>query len=130
MAQTRKLNPSKEAWTPGAAKTCTASGAITGSRFVKVVTGGTPSQPMVAQCTTSGEKVFGIAEYDVASGGDVSVLRIGAYGVTVGAANLTGGNEVQTDAAGKAIVLASGRSAGTVLHDAVAAAVGYVALTV
>ena len=99
-----------------------ASAAVTGKRFVKI-SGSRQSGPglsataeggnyVMAQAV-SGDKAVGVAAYDSASGAKGACL--GQPGkivpVTSGAA-IAAGAEVQSDALGKAITLAAGKSLG------------------
>jgi hypothetical protein len=71
---------------------------------------------------TAGGEVSGVATWDVASGGKVVIIR-GAgtmVPVTAGAA-ITAGQELQCDATGRAIPVASGRRVGKA-HTAAAGA--------
>lgn len=110
------VNPSFEVFSDNRATPCKASGAITGKRFVKLVAGGTFQQPKVAQAG-AGDQVFGIAGWDAVDGEIFTVHQIGTHTVTAGAA-LTAPVEVQSDAAGKAVVLSTGKRAGSVYFDA------------
>lgn len=130
MAQTRKLNVSREAIHGlGTSITCTAVGAITGQRLVKVVSGGVGNKPKVSVCG-AGEKIFGISGYDTADGGDVSVWLPGTPAeVRFTAAGVTGGAQIESAAAGLAKVLASGLPGGILTADVASGAVGVVKLT-
>lgn len=101
---------------PGVDLTCHASAAITGKRFV-AISGNRQTADNGGNITVgvpaAGAKVFGVSKYDAASGGKVGVMR-GNSRVTyvTCAANLTAGQEVETDNAGRAIVKASGVAVG------------------
>lgn len=98
------------------AVTCKATGAIPGSRFVKLVAGGTFQQPKVALCG-DGEQAFGISGWTVADGEPVTVQQLGTWTVQAGAA-LVAPVQVQSNASGQAIPLAAGKRLGSVYFDA------------
>jgi hypothetical protein len=110
------VNPTFQVLSSPDSTACKASGAITGKRFVKIVAGGTFQQPKVAQAG-AGDQVFGVAAYDAVDGEVFTVQHIGTFTVTAGAA-LTAPVEVQSDAAGKAVALSTGKRAGSVYFDA------------
>ena len=100
---------------PGDTATCYCETAVTGKRFVTV------SGPKVDGLTqvsrsVAGERAYGVAARDAAIGANVMVFTEGDVPVTSGAA-LTAGQEVQSDATGRAIPLAAGKSLGVVLDD-------------
>lgn len=121
------VNPSFQVFSDPSATPCKASGAITGSRFVKIVAGGTFQQPKVAQAG-AGDQVFGVAAYDAVDGEIFTVQHVGTFTVTAGT-NLTAPVEVQSDAAGKAVALSTGKRAGSVYFDATANADAVVRLS-
>lgn len=86
------------------AVTCEAAAAITGKTFVKLTTGGKDQVPRVVTCG-AGERPYGVAGWDVASGAKVTVIRKGILTVTVGAA-LTAAAAVSVGADGKAVAAA------------------------
>lgn len=118
---------------PGNDLNAQTTGAVTGSRFVAVsgviqagsaglasdVLGG---NLLVAQCSVSGQKAIGVASMDAASGEKLEVIRgHKVVPVTAGAA-MTAGDEVMTDASGRAITWSSAaseanRKLGTVLNS-------------
>lgn len=116
MTMFAKANASFEVFSDNRAVTAKASGAIVGSRFVKLAAGGTFQQPKVAQAV-AGDQVFGVAGWDAADGETLTVHQVGTHTVTAGTA-LTAPLEVQSDAAGKAVVLSTGKRAGSVYFDA------------
>lgn len=116
MTMFAKANPSFEVFSDNRAVTAKASGAITGSRFVKLVAGGTFQQPKVAQAG-AGDQVFGVSGWDAADGETLTVHQMGTHTVTAGTA-LTAPLEVQSDANGKAVVVSTGKRAGSVYADA------------
>lgn len=74
--------------------TMTASGSVTGKRFVKY---------SGAQCDTAGEDAAGIAMHDADDGDPLAVAPMGTCLVTGGSAMSTIGTQVATNADGKAI---------------------------
>jgi hypothetical protein len=98
------------------ALTCKAQGAIPGSRFVKLVAGGTFQQPKVALCG-AGEQAYGVSGWTVADGETLTVQKLGCWTVEAGV-NLVAPQQIQSDAEGKAIVLAAGRRLGQIHSDA------------
>lgn len=98
------------------AVTCDASGAIPGSRFVKLVAGGSFQRPKVALCG-DGEQAYGVSGWSVADGESVTVQKIGHWTVEAGA-NLVAPLQIQSDASGRAIALAAGKRLGQLHHDA------------
>lgn len=96
--------------------TAKASGAIPGSRFVKLVAGGTFQQPKVALCG-AGEQAYGVSGWSVADGETLTIQKVGHWTVEAGAA-LVAPVEVQSDATGRAIALAAGKRLGSLHHDA------------
>jgi hypothetical protein len=136
---------------PGAIVTIQATGACGGKRFCKIsgprvgggLTGGT-SQVTTAgpgygantlstdvvdayqaiQCSVSGEAALGVCGWDLATGGVGQVFRFGQGAIVpvVAGANITAGQEVQTDASGRAIPLASGKALGYAVDSAASGA--------
>lgn len=102
------------------AVTAKASGAIPGSRFVKLVAGGTFQQPKVALCG-AGEQAYGVSGWTVADGETLTVQKLGCWTVEAGA-NLTAPLQIQSDASGKAVALSTGIRLGSIHADAVSAA--------
>lgn len=93
------------------AKGKNASAAITKKRFVKLDTTDTTGET-VKQCDTAGERVFGVAfigatTTEISKGKGVPVLTEGRAIVEAGAA-LTVGQEVMTDASGRAVLATTG----------------------
>jgi hypothetical protein len=102
------------------AVTAKASGAIPGSRFVKLVAGGTFQQPKVALCG-AGEQAYGVSGWTVADGDPVTVQKLGCWTVTAGAA-LTAPAQIESDATGKAVALSTGKRLGQIHADAASGA--------
>lgn len=137
--------------TPAETVSVQATGTTGGKRFCKIsaprvgggLTGGTsavsPAGPgyttgtlsadtkdvyQVIQCSVSGEAALGVCRWDLATGevGGVYKLGVGHIVPIVAGANITAGQEVQTDATGKAIPLASGKALGYAVDSAASAA--------
>jgi hypothetical protein len=119
--------------TPALSITARCGAAVTGKRFVKVignrtgggisVAGGDPRSVLstdvenvyvVGPCTVSGEAAVGVAKYDQAINLEVGVYKFGSGHIlpVKAGANLTAGQQVQTDATGQAIPLAGGVALG------------------
>jgi hypothetical protein len=108
--------------------TCHAAAAVTGKRFVAVTANQVDERPAVSPAG-AGVAVLGVAAYDAPLGGGVTVYRKpSVMPVTAGAA-LTAGQQVQSDAAGRAIPLAAGIAVGFALADAANGADAKIALT-
>ena len=116
MTMFAKANASFEVFSDNRAVTAKATGAITGSTFVKIVAGGTFQQPKVSTCG-AGEQAFGVAGWDAADGETLTVHQIGTHTVKAGAA-LTAPVQVESNATGRAIPLAAGKRLGQVYQDA------------
>jgi hypothetical protein len=109
---------SKVFFRPGQTPTCYAAGAITGARFVKPSSTGGSGNYGVVTCTAAA-KALGVAASDAASGAQVMVLAgPGTITEVTCAADLTAGQEVESDASGRAIVLNTGKALGLVMADA------------
>jgi hypothetical protein len=136
---------------PGEAITVQATGTTGGKRFCKIsaprvgggLTGGTSrvvsSGPgygantlstdtkdvsQVIQCSVSGEAALGVTGWDLATG-DIGKAYTRGHGNVlpiIAGASITAGQEVQTDANGAAIPLASGKALGYALDSAANAA--------
>jgi len=116
MTMFAKANASFEVFSDNRAVTAKATGAITGSTFVKIVAGGTFQQPKVSTCG-AGEQAFGVAGWDAADGETLTVHQLGTHTVKAGAA-LTAPVQVESNATGRAIPLATGKRLGQVYQDA------------
>jgi hypothetical protein len=92
-----------EYFSDSSAITCKASGAITGKTFVKLVAGSKDQAPVVATAG-AGDRPYGVAAWDAASGESFTVVRKGVVSVTAGAA-LTVPTAVAVGANGKAVVV-------------------------
>jgi hypothetical protein len=117
---------------PGDDISCIVEAAVTGGRFVKVsdpkkiasqaLANDTLGGNVVVSHCAAGEKAFGVSSYDQpAVGGHLGVARgHKVFPVEAGAA-MTAGDEVQSDATGRAITLAAGKPCGVVLNSPTAA---------
>jgi hypothetical protein len=109
---------------PGADVTCLTTASVTGKTFVNVsaTRDATPGLIKVATCAAAAA-AFGVAKADAASGARLGVITGPGtiVPVTAGGA-VTAGAEVEVDAAGKAITLASGKAVGKSVETGVASA--------
>lgn len=128
-------NPVIPLFEDGDRPSAAAVSAITNARFVRWATGfqagplldtSTPTAPLtggnlpqVQQCV-AGERCCGVAGWDAPNAGDVLPVIAGSKFVVpmVAGASITAGDEVQSDAAGKPITVASGRPNGNALNSA------------
>jgi hypothetical protein len=118
-----------------------ATGAITGGRFV-AVSGDLEASPLLnasSPSTTGGNikvaqagagvRALGVAAYDAAADGDKIHVYAGRFVVPmVAGANITAGVQVESDAAGKPITLASGIANGIAVSTATTGNTVYIAL--
>lgn len=82
----------------------------------------------VAACV-AGDKSIGVTAWDTAADGDKVTVYCGGQVVPmIAGANITGGVEVQSDAAGLPITLAAGRSNGICLSTVLSGAVAWIKL--
>lgn len=111
---------------PGQDITAKATAAITGKTFVRVSGNRTSGPGLAATAEGSvyqmapcgaGLRAHGVAAWDAANGEQFNVIVAGVVPVTAGAA-ITAGQEVEVDAAGKAIPLASGKAVGVAMSGA------------
>jgi hypothetical protein len=99
---------------------------VTAGRFVRISATKNSRGSYVMQHCGAGALANGVAENTAIGGvkdwrGGFNVVRRGAVArVTAGAA-ITAGQEVQSDATGRAIPLAAGRTLGMAMHDVAAA---------
>jgi hypothetical protein len=108
--------------------TAQASAAITGKRFVEI--SAEPTSSMLALSATSdgsnvqvapcgaGAKAFGVAAYDAADNAKVPVHGPPKTTVVTAGGTVAAGEEVESDATGRAITLAAGISNGICLQGA------------
>lgn len=93
---------------------------IPGSRFVKLVTGGTARVPKV-ELAGAGDRIFGVSAYTVGEGAKLSIRRKGVWTVEAGA-NLVAPAAIAAGADGKAVIAAgTAFVAGEIYADAVSA---------
>ncbi len=105
---------------PGAGITGHAQAAIVGARFLAVVGEPVGGLPQVAHAG-AGVRTIGVATNDTAAGAPVGIHSAQGQIVPVEAgAAVAAGQEVQSDAAGMAITLAAGNSAGLCVQGAAA----------
>jgi hypothetical protein len=103
--------------------------AVVGRRAVKInASKASGANVHVVPCTAAA-KPLGIAAYDAAIGETVTVVRMGVVSVDAGA-TVTAGQEVEIDATGRVITLASGKAIGLALNDATVGVICYVALAI
>lgn len=110
---------------PGRDVTALTTGAVTGKKFVDIsATRDTSTGLIKVAAPSAGGKVFGVAAATAASGARVAVIRGQAtiLPVVCGAGGVTAGQEVQVDATGGVITLASGVAVGRAVETASAAA--------
>jgi|SRR5215831_3212968 len=111
--------------------------AVVGKTFVKISAARSSGPGLAATAegsnykvatAASGDPAIGVAKFDQPTiNGKVGLLRNGIVPVTAGTA-LTAGVRVQSDGAGKAIVLASGVALGICVNDAANGADAEIAL--
>lgn len=131
-------------YNPGVQLTARAVAAIAAGKFIRfsgAFEGGplldisTPLSPLtggnnfrVALCGAAA-KASGVSAWDTAADGDkVLIYGPGEVVPMVAGANITGGDEVESNASGNPIPLASGRACGQALATAASSAVVYVRL--
>ncbi|ALY09337.1 hypothetical protein FDH48_gp07 [Arthrobacter phage Jawnski] len=100
-----KANQAFEYYSGSDAITCEAVGAITGKTFVKLVAGGKAQRPKVSTAG-AGERAYGVAAWDAATGEALTIVRVGVITVTAGEA-LASGDYVAVGANGKAVKAAA-----------------------
>lgn len=102
---------------PGKRITFEATAAVTGKRFLGVSGARASGENVQAAHAGAGDPSIGVASFDVALGDLGTAISGGVVPVTAGA-TVTAGEEVEADANGKAIPLASGKALGLALDDA------------
>jgi hypothetical protein len=111
-------------WDEAESITCHASDAVTGKRFVMLSGARVDGNPRVnhAAQTTNGKKPFGVSGYTVADEAKVTVYTKPGLVMPVNCVvALTAGDDVYSDATGKATNVSPGagaRPAGTAVDDA------------
>lgn len=123
---------------PGADITAVPTAAVTGKRFV-VISANRAAGPALNASTGGGNiqvapagagaRAIGVAARDQVVGKHVRVIREGVVPVTAGAV-ITAGQEVESNAAGQAVPLATGKSLGVALSGAASGADAQIALRV
>jgi hypothetical protein len=96
-----KANQAFEYFSSSDAITCEATAAITGKTFVKLVAGGKSQRPKIVTAG-AGERPYGVAAWDAATGESVTVIRVGIISVTAGEA-IASGDAIAVGALGKAV---------------------------
>lgn len=117
---------------PGESVTAKAEGAITGKRCVQISGPRTSGPGLAATAEGSvyvvglpsatgaagaGQQVFGVAAWDVANNGLVTVHRGGILPITAGG-SITAGDEVQVGSDGKVVTQSNGVPIGIACNDA------------
>jgi Uncharacterized conserved protein (DUF2190) len=97
-----KANQAFEYFSSSDAITCEAAAPIVGKTFVKLAPGGRDQRPKVVTAG-AGERPYGVAAWDAATGEALTIIRVGVISVTAGAA-LTAGAAIAVGAGGKAVV--------------------------
>ena len=98
---------------PGKDVTGQASSAVTGKRFLAITGNLQADGSITVAHAGAGVRVAGVSKYDAASGAKVGVIRGSKVVVPVTAGGtIAAGAEVESDAQGRAITLASGKAAG------------------
>lgn len=128
------MSPVNEAiafFDPGDDLTGQATAAITGRTFVNVSGAKQAGSQGLANDTLGGSipvapcgagaKALGIASYDAAIGAKVPIMRGHKVVPVVAGAAIAAGAEVESDATGRAVTLAAGRSLGKCLNAPTAA---------
>ena len=119
---------------PGESVTAKAEAALTGKRCVQISGPRTSGpglaataegsvylvgHPAVTGAAGAAKRIFGVAAWDTAINGMVTVLRGGILPITAGG-TITSGQEVEVAADGRVVVLASGIAIGVACGDATA----------
>lgn len=115
------VNECIEFYPSGRLVTCRATAAVTGKRFLKVTGPRVGGLIAVAPCT-AGAKNMGVARNDVASGENVGTYGVGFIVPVTCGAIVADGIEVESDATGRAIPLATGRPCGYAVQGAASGA--------
>lgn len=118
-----------------------AEAAVTGCRFLAisdpqqgpVLAGLSPtsegSNIVVSHCG-AGAKAFGVSSYDSPAGDKLYAIRGNKLVPVLAGAAITAGQQVESDANGKAIPLNTGKANGMAVDDIANGAVGFIAITV
>ena len=103
-------------------------GTASGRTYVKVVTGGANQMPVVQTCG-AGERAFGVLDGDAVDGDTRSVWHESSGISVIAGAALAAGDNVQSDANGKAVKATTGFVTGQVRADTAAGAVAFPSLS-
>jgi hypothetical protein len=113
---------------PGHNITAEATAPVSGKTFLGISGDRTMGGSLSVATAAAGGRVFGVAKWDATTGQLVGVARGGVVRVITGAVALTAGVEVQSDAAGKAVVKSTGIAVGLTVAASAAGAEGQIAL--
>lgn len=91
--------------------------AVTGKTFVQVAGPRSDGENILVETCAAEGRSLGVASMDAAEGEKVTIITEGVVPVTAGA-NITAGQEIESDAAGKAVPLATGLALGLAIDDA------------
>jgi len=107
-------------WDEANTITCHAEAAVTGKRFVTISGPRVDGNPQVSHAAgTATTKAIGVAAYTVAAGAKVSVYTAPGLVMPVTVAGaITAGDDVYSDADGKATATVTGLMVGIALDDA------------
>lgn len=129
-------NDSIPYYTPGGTLTATCTIAVTGRRFVKISankeagpalnTSSAGSNFQVAPATVAGSAPFGVAAYDGALNEKIPIFTDGYVTEVEAGAAIVAGVELEIDASGRVITLATGKKVGMALSAA--SALGQIAI--
>lgn len=99
---------------PGDRITCTPTAAVGGKTFVALSGNQQADGTFSVAPPVAGGRVLGVAAWDGAVGAKVTIIKGAGYilPVKVAAAALAAGTEVQVDATGAVVALATGRAVG------------------
>ncbi|UGL61893.1 minor capsid protein [Arthrobacter phage EastWest] len=112
-----KANQAFEYFSASDAITCEAAGPIVGKTFVVLAPGGRDQRPKVVTAA-AGDRPYGVAAWDAATGEALTIIRTGVISVTAGAALTPGAVAVGADGKAVAAAAAPAVSAGFVHADA------------
>lgn len=97
--------------------TARATGPVIGKRFVNISADMGDDGMMQVALAGAGVASFGVAAADIATGATGLILCAGVLPVTAGG-TITAGAQVEVDAAGRAVTLASGKAVGKAVESA------------
>lgn len=107
--------------------TARATGTVIGKRFVNISADTGDDGMIQVALAGAGVAAFGVAAADIATGATGLILCAGILPVTAGG-TITAGSEVEVDATGRAVALASGKAVGQAVESATVGADVMVAL--